>query len=146
MKLEIDPRTGLVKLPRLVKLGDIVDMLYKLRMERAALSKLEDAVHKTETQLKEHCIKQFKKPDLQGARGKIAVAELKPKVVPQMKDWRKFCTYVKRENAFDLLQRRLNELAVKERWDNNKAVPGVDRFNTVVLSVNKVAERKRVKG
>jgi hypothetical protein len=53
-------------------------------------------------------------------------------------DWVKFYAYVRRNAAFELLQRRLNESAIKERLDDKKPVPGVTIFNAKKVSCTKL--------
>ena len=60
------------------------------------------------------------------------------KTVPSLKDWDALCKHVKKTGDFDLLQHRLSSAAVEARWDAKKKVPGVEPFQTVVLSVTKV--------
>jgi hypothetical protein len=60
------------------------------------------------------------------------------KVVPQVQDWPTLHKYILRTKDFSLLQRRLSESAIKERWDDSKKVPGVEPFNAVKVSVTKV--------
>ncbi len=60
------------------------------------------------------------------------------KQVPQVKDWDKFYAFVKKTGQFDLVQRRLADTAIRERWDNGKEVPGVEAFGAVSVSLNRL--------
>ena len=90
-----------------------------------------------EKALKEHIINNLPKSD-SGAAGKVARVSVVTKDVPQVKDWDAFYKYVSRTKSFDLLQRRLSDAAIKERWENKKQVPGVEAFTVVSVSLNKV--------
>lgn len=119
-------------------LGTCIDLLYKLEQERATFEAKAKAIKSKESALEEHIIETFNKTDIDGARGKRAVASLNPQTVGSVKDWDKFYAYVKKENAWDLLQKRLSSTAYRERLNNKKAVPGVEPF-----VVNKLSIRKR---
>lgn len=44
---------------------------------------------------------------------------------PYISDWNALQGYIKEHDATDLLQKRLTESAVKLRWDDGIAIPGV---------------------
>jgi hypothetical protein len=60
------------------------------------------------------------------------------KTIPRVADWDKLYAFVKKTGSFDLLQRRLTDSAIQERWEAGKSVPGVETFNAVSVSINKV--------
>ena len=118
-------------------LGACADKLYEIRQKRLAMQKEVDEVEAEEKALKEHIIQTLPKSD-SGAAGQVARVSIVTKDVPQVKDWDAFYKYVSRTKSFDLLQRRLSDAAVKERWDNKKDIPGVEAFTVVSVSLNKV--------
>lgn len=120
------------------QLGQCADKLYELRNKRLEMQKAVDAVEAEEKALKEHLIQNLPKSEASGVAGKVARVTIVTKVVPQVKDWDKLYAYVKKNNAFELLQRRLTDGAINERWDNGKEVPGVEPFNAISVSINKV--------
>lgn len=119
-------------------LGACADLVYSLRQERLAAQKVVDALEEKEKALREHIINTLPKSEATGAAGKLARVTVVTKDVPQVKDWEKFYAYVKRHNAWDLMQRRLATAAVTERWEAGKEVPGVEAFQAVTLSINKL--------
>ena len=118
-------------------MGACADRLYEVRQKRLAMQKEVDEVEAEEKALKEHIINNLPKSD-SGAAGKVARVSVVTKDVPQVKDWDAFYKYVSRTKSFDLLQRRLSDAAIKERWENKKQVPGVEAFTVVSVSLNKV--------
>jgi hypothetical protein len=120
------------------KLGACADRLYQLREKRLTMQKDTDAVEAEEKALKEHIIQTLPKSEAGGIAGKVARVSVVTKSVPRAEDWEKVHAYIKKTGSFDLLQRRLSDSAVQERWDAGKKVPGVEPFNVVTLSVNKV--------
>lgn len=119
-------------------LAAAADMLYTIRTKRLLLQKEVEAYQKQETELRERLIAELPKGDATGVQGKLCRVSVITKARPNVENWDKFYAYVKKTGNFDLMQRRLSDAAVKERWENNKEIPGVGRFNIVDLSVNKV--------
>lgn len=119
-------------------LAKCADMLYETRQARLALGKQVEELQKKETLLKDHLIEHLPKGDASGISGKVARVSILLKAKPTVEDWDSFYAYVKKTGAFELLQRRLSETAVKERWDDDKVVPGVGKFNYVDVSLGKV--------
>lgn len=124
-----------LKLPK--SLGACADLLYQTREKRLTMQKELDKVAKDEAAIREHIINNLPKSDT-GASGKLARVSVVTKQVPQVKDWDKFYAFVKKTGQFDLMQRRLSDGAIKERWENGKAVPGVEPFGAVSVSLNKL--------
>jgi hypothetical protein len=114
------------------------DLLYTTRQDRLALQKKVDEMAANEASLKEALINALPKGDATGVAGKIARVTIITKETPQAEDWTLIQAYVKRHNAFDLLQRRLNSKAVLERWADKKTIPGVAMFRAVEVSCVKV--------
>ena len=125
-----------IKLP--ATLGGCVDLLYKTRQQRYKLNKAVEALEKLESAISEHLINEVPKGESSGVAGKIARVSLTTKPVPQVTNWEEFYKYVKRTGSFELLQKRLATKAVEERWENKKPVPGVDKYNAIKISLNKL--------
>jgi hypothetical protein len=126
-----------LKIPK--SLGACADLLYDLREKRLAAQKVVDAFATDETALKEHIIENLPKGDT-GASGKHHHISVYTDPVPRIEDPDALYAHIKKTGDFDLLQRRLNNAAVKERWDdpkNKKGVPGVGTFNVVKVSLTK---------
>lgn len=120
------------------QLGQAVDLLYTTRQARLIEQKDIAEYKSIETAIQEHLIAELPKSESTGQSGKLANAKIVTKAVPQVEDWDLLYAYVRKHKRFDLLQRRLNEEAVKEMWDAGVAVPGVTSFNAVSVSVTKL--------
>lgn len=118
--------------------AECADLLYKTRTARLLLQAKVDAMKDVEGALCEYFIENLPRSNASGIAGKLARVQIEPKPVPQVSDWLKFYAYVKKNNAFDLLQRRLSEGAVKERLDNKVKLPGVTIFNAKKVSCTKL--------
>lgn len=124
------------KIPK--KIGEVADLLYAIRQERLAKQKEVDELASRETALKNHIIENLPKSEATGAAGKTANVRVVIKQKPQVKDWDALYAYVSKTKSFDLLQRRLSDKAVTDRWENSKTVPGVEAVPVVDVSVTKV--------
>ena len=120
------------------KLAMLADQYYLTREERLAKQREVDALQEKESAVKAELIAAISKADASGVAGKLVRVTVVTKPKPQVKDWDALYAYVRRRGAWDLLQRRLSETAVKERWEDGKSIPGVESFNVVDLSVNKL--------
>lgn len=119
-------------------LGACADTLYATREQRLTEQKDVAALGDYEKAIKEHLIAVLPKSDARGVSGKVAKATIVTKTIPIVEDWDAFYKYVKKTGQFELLQRRLNDAAVQERWEAGKKIPGVGVFNAVSVSVTKV--------
>jgi len=124
------------KLPK--SLAICADQLYETKAKRLEAQKVVDALQAQETALREHLIDNLPKSEATGVAGKVARATVVVKEVPQVEDWDKLWVHIKKNNAFELLQKRLSTTAVAERWDAGKEIPGVNHFKAVSISLNKV--------
>lgn len=143
------PARKKLKLPK--SLGACADLLHKTRDERLALDKDVKAIKAEETEISEHLIQKLEKGDEGGAVGKEYKAISKNDTIYQVENWDKFYAHLKKTGEFDLLNKMLNQAAVKERvamqdrphgkrgenW-KPKLPPGVKSMTVVKLSLTKV--------
>jgi hypothetical protein len=119
-----------IKYPK--KLGDCIDLAFKLRSERLELEKQVAEKKALEDAAKEHLLTEFKDDAINGARGKTCLASLVidevPQIDPDNGGWPAFYEYLKKTGEFELLEKRLGKLAAQERWEAGKSIPGVKKF------------------
>lgn len=140
------------KPPKLPKsLGACVDLFHELREKRRAAGRSVDEMKKDETFVSNYLIDNIDKRQEGGAVGKAYKAIVTHDDVYQVEDWDKFYAHIKKTGEFDLLNRALNQAAVKERvsmqdrptgkrgegW-KPKLPPGIKTFRATKLSVTKV--------
>jgi hypothetical protein len=123
------------KLPK--TLGALIDRAYALRQERLKLQTEVDDLKSQERAIEDMILGSFPRDDLERASGKLATATRTSVTVPSVQDWEKLYTFIKKNNAFELLQRRPHVKAFQDRWENDEFVPGVERFTKVGLSITK---------
>lgn len=128
-------KDGTFKLPK--SIAQLADLLYTTRQDRLALAKQVEEMQKLETAIKDYIIDNLSK-DSTGVAGKVARVSIVPKVRPVVEDWDKFYAHIKKTGNFELMQRRVSDPAIKERWEDNKEVPGVTHYPYKDISLTKV--------
>ena len=120
------------------ELGAVADELFQLKEQRGRVQKIADAIEEREKLLKAWVIDNLPKSKSTGVSGQLATVTIVTKDIPTAKDWDKIYAFILKHKSFDLLQRRLAEGSVKERWENDETIPGIEHFNAVTVSVTKV--------
>lgn len=115
-------------------LGTMIDDWHKLRMERMASEKIAEEFKKQENLLEQQIIDVMKKEGVAASGGKLLKVELKTSEEPYVEDWDSVYKHVKKTGEFELMFRRINPKAVKERWANGENVPGVVSAEVTKLS------------
>jgi hypothetical protein len=116
-------------------LGACIDQLQLMRKDRQAQEKLVKEMKAREDKLEEHIIEKLKMQKLDGAKGKRATAAIQKKTVAQVTDWEALFDYIMDKDAFELIQRRVNNKAYLERLDAKQRIPGVEPFHYEDLSL-----------
>ena len=118
-------------------LGACADAYFKTRSDRLSMDKEVAKLKARESEIEGHILRNLPQGDT-GVAGKIARASIRTKIVAQVHDWDAFWKYVFKTKDPALLQRRVSEPAIKERWENKKDVPGVQAVSLIGISVVKV--------
>ena len=123
------------------KLGACVDKAYTLRAARLEIEKQAEEVKKQETALKDHIIATFSKADIDGAKGKVASASISRSVKANATDWAQIYAFIEKNDAWDLMERRINNKAYRDRMEAGETIPGTESFDVVTLSLTKIGEK-----
>lgn len=120
-------------------MGACADLLYETREKRLAAEKVAQNLKAEEERIKSHIIDRLDK-DSSGAAGKHhrvqVVRKWKPRVDPTK--WDKFHAWIAKNKRFDLLQKRLSDVAAKDLMEAGKKVPGLETFHYVDVSLTKI--------
>lgn len=133
-------------------MGRCADLYHDVRELRLAMEKEVEEIKARETEVQEHIINTLSSGEGDtGAAGLKYRAQLvvKPKprlltgVDPQTllarEGWGIFTSWVRKNDRFDMIQKRINESAVMEWQDAEKRVmPGLEMVNVKTLSVTKI--------
>ena len=119
-------------------LGACADRLYELKADKSAAQKAVEAIEAEISAITNYIIEELPKSNASGIAGSKARVTVVSKPVPRATDWMEVYNFILRYDRFDLLQRRLSDAAVKEMWQDGQTVPGVEPFNVVTVSLNKL--------
>lgn len=130
-------------------IGRCADFYHVVRALRLAMEKEAEAVKARETEIKEHIIANLSKSDDTGAAGLLYRAQIVPKEVVRVQTktaegepfdgWGVLHSWIRKNDRFDLLQKRLTETAVKEYMEETgKALPGTEVVNVLDVSITKI--------
>lgn len=114
------------------------DLLYAVNKHRLAEQNKLKEYSEFEVLLNRWFIENLVAGDSSGVAGKIGRVEIKKKDFVSVADWNKFNAYVKRNKADDLLTIKANDKAIKERWEDGKQIPGIEKGTIKVISLTKV--------
>jgi hypothetical protein len=120
----------------------VADELYRARESRLKLQAQVADIETREKELKEYLLSNLSKSKAEGITGKLATVQVVPASIPQVKDWPALYKYILKKKAFELLQRRLTDSAVAEKWEAGEAIPGIVSFDFFKISCNKKAIKK----
>lgn len=122
------------------KLGACIDLAYTLNQQYLAKKAEADAVAAQVREVEEHIIDTFPKAGLHGGKGDLASATLSSTTEPTPKNWDLIFAYVKKKGAFDLMYRRINGKAWRDRIEAGEKIPGIEEFNRIKLSIRKIGD------
>jgi len=118
-------------------LGEAIDHLYTVRAERLALAKKVKEKQVDEAKAKLDVLKKLGEMGLEKASGKLATAGILTDDVPFIKDWDAIYAYIKENDRFDLIQKRIGVVAWRELYQDGILVPGTEAAVDTDLSLTK---------
>jgi hypothetical protein len=118
-------------------LGALLTKLHKARTKQAAAdAKAKEAKEEVDA-AKIEVIEALKAAGTEKAADKHLAVTLKQTVVPNVKDWDAFYAFIKKNNYFHLLHRRVSDPAWRE-LNEKKPVPGTEPFTKIDLGITTV--------
>jgi hypothetical protein len=123
-------------------IGEVIDSLYEQRTLRLDLERQVADMKKTENELKQQIISRLDELQLASGRGAGATATITHKTTANVTDWPALYQYIKDNNMFELLHRRLTTTLWAAIEDTGEHVPGTEPFVVVDLSLTKAGASK----
>lgn len=118
-------------LPQLIEAG------FKMEQQRKELEAQAEAIKKERLALEDHIIEKFTKEDLREVKTSLGSAKLAVKVLPTVDKetggWDAIWKYIFKHKAYDLVEKRLGQMACKARWDAGETIPGVTTFTKLSI-------------
>ena len=118
-------------------LGEAIDTLYQARAARLAMAKEVKELQVKESVAKAEVLKLLGESGLAKASGKLATAGITTEDVPYIKDWDEVYSYIKSNDRFDLLQKRIGVVAWRDLFKDGILVPGTEAAVDTDLSLTK---------
>ena len=118
-------------------LGEVIDNLYETRAARLTLSKQVEELKQQEAVIREELLRMLNDVGLKKASGELATVGVNTSIQPLTTDWVQIHSYIRNEDRFDLLQKRLATFAWRELYDTGILVPGTEPFEETDLSLTK---------
>ena len=117
------------------KVGTLADQLGKIRdKKRLADEQVKKFAEQYNAKEKE-LFNAMKDAKLEKASGKNYTASIGKATHASVTDWNKLYAYIKKNAAWDLLQRRVSGKAYRDRLENGKKVAGVEPFTKMSMSL-----------
>lgn len=124
-------------------IGRCADLYHDVRELRLAMEKEVEEVKAREVEVQEHIIRNVSASAEAGGDTGAAGLRYRVQVIKKLKpiigDWGILCSWVRKNDRFDILQKRISEKAVAE-WNETEAriMPGTDIMQVPTLSVTKL--------
>lgn len=112
-------------------LGGTIDSLKTNRDKIKALNDKINSIKKDQAQLEEHLYALMDAQGVDKSSGQLATASLGEDELTTVNDWDKFYNFVRRNNAFYLMERRVAQAAHRELRAGRRGkapVPGTETF------------------
>lgn len=118
--------------------GGIIDALFEIREQKRELARQDRALSEKTEALERLLFERLDAEETTKAAGRAASVSVSEEVVPSIEDWESFYEYVRKNDAFHLLQRRLNNAAWRETVELEGSPPqGTQPFTKRKLNLRK---------
>jgi hypothetical protein len=132
--------------PEKLPAGALADFLYDLKQVGKLLASVtapfDDFLPKTVKSVEDNFVNTLEVGESSGVQGFTSRVQVTESAIPTLDNPQKFYAYVRKNNAFELLNRALNRAAIQERWDAKKQIPGIGVFHAKRVSCTKLAGKK----
>lgn len=118
-------------------LPDIVNHYISIRAQRLDLDRQAKVVKEQEDDLQKVIISKMREQEMKALGASNGLVKLHESEEPVAENWEEIWAFIKANDAWELLHKRITTTAVKERWADGIAVPGVGKVTTYKLTVSK---------
>ena len=119
-------------------MGELADEWWTLRASRLAIEKEVARIREQDSRAKSALLQSLTENKVTSVGGqKVRVTHV-VKDKPSVNDWEEVYSYIRETGSFDILQRRIGERAVKDRWDDGVKIPGIVSYPIDEISYSKM--------
>jgi len=124
--------------PLPASLGACADLLHDVRELRLEMQRQTDEVEAREKEIRAWIMDHATETDTTFG-GRRYVAQVYKEAEPTIQDWGVFCSWVRKNDRFDLLQKRLATKAVEEtQKGEGRLLPGLSQIHVMKVSLTKL--------
>lgn len=120
-------------------LGSTIDALYAAREMRLDLEKKVKELKSNEQDMRNAILECLSASGLQKASGGMATCGIKRSIIPAVSNWDKVFEYIKDNDRFDLVQKRISVLAWRSTYEEGETIPGTEAVEDVDVSLTKAS-------
>lgn len=129
--------------PLPVEIGAAADLYHDVREVRLSMEKEVEKFAAREREIHEYIINNLSSGKDTGAAGLRYRAQIVKKDVPKISEeqggWGALFSWIRKNDRFDMLQKRLSDKAVKDFFDTDKRMPpGTEMMKVPSLSITKI--------
>jgi len=93
---------------------------------------------KQKEELERELIAEAEKQQLKSGAGTSSSFSIKEETVPQASDWDEVWKFIKENDYFHMVQKRLSSTACRELWELGTTIPGVNKYTSHKVNVKGV--------
>jgi len=127
--------------PLPTSMGRCADLYHDIRDLRLAMENEVKEIKARENEIKEHLINNLTKGEDTGAAGLRYRAQIVTKRKPILSPdgWGPFTSWIRKNDRFDMLQKRLSDKAVMDfQEEEGRLLPGLEIMNVPDVSITKI--------
>ena len=118
-------------------LGATIDKLYALREDRLDHERKVKKMKEEEQDVRNDILQALENSGLEKASGGLATCGIKRSTVPLVTDWDQFHNWIRENNRFDLLQKRIAVVAWREMMEDGKLIVGTEPVSDVDITLTR---------
>ena len=119
--------------------GGLIDELFLLREQRRKLAETDKNLRDQYAELEARLIAALDQQEATQARGRSATATLNEEELATVVDWHLVHEFIRSQNAFHLLQRRMNSAAWREAAaERGEPIPGTTVFKRRSIALRRI--------
>ncbi len=119
--------------------GGLIDELFLLREQRRKLAETDKNLRDQYAELEASLIAALDQQEATQARGRSATATLNEEELATVVDWHLVHEFIRSQNAFHLLQRRMNSAAWREAAaERGEPIPGTTVFKRRTIALRRI--------
>ena len=119
--------------------GGLIDELFLLREQRRKLAETDKSLQAQYADLEAKLIAALDLQETTQARGRSATATLNEEELATVTDWSQVHEFIRSQNAFFLLQRRINSAAWREAAaERGEPIPGTTVFKRRTIALRRI--------